>query len=180
MAISASRPVAGSWRFPEGKGMLDGPSVVGALVAAGVTDVVWVPDSELGTWEEALRTERDLRLIRVCREGEAMAVAAGLMLGGRRPIVAIQCTGLFEAGDALRNIVHDLKLPLFLIVGLRGHLAHQRGASGDTCPVFAEPILQAWQIPYRILDRGAEAQELTSAYRQAQAARRAGVVCLAE
>ena len=34
--------------------MLDGPSVVQALKRCGITHVVWLPDSELGTWEAAL------------------------------------------------------------------------------------------------------------------------------
>src|SRR5205085_10422989 len=127
--------------------MLDGPSVVAALKECGVTHVVWIPDSEIGTWEPALRSEPSLSLIRVCREGEAIAVAAGLMLGGKKPIVLIQCTGLFEAGDTLRNVVHDLKLPLFLIIGLRSYYLHQQGKGFDTCPVFAEPILNTWKIP---------------------------------
>src|SRR5919201_4322261 len=122
--------------------MFDGPGVVAALKGCGVTHAVWIPDSELGRWEGALSGDPELQLIRVCREGEAIAVAGGLLLGGKHPIVLIQCTGLFEAGDALRNIVHDLKLPLFLVVGLRGYYAHQRQATVDTCPLFTEPILQ--------------------------------------
>src|ERR1700730_7074602 len=106
--------------------MFDGPSVVAALKECGVTHVIWIPDSELGTWDQALSSDSELRLIRVCREGEAMAVAAGLMLGGMRRVVVIQSTGLFEACDSLRNIVHDMKLPLFMIVGLRGYYAHQQ------------------------------------------------------
>src|SRR5437667_1444853 len=108
--------------------MLDGPSVVAALKGCGVTHVVWIPDSELGLWEPALRDDPGLRLVRVCREGEAVAVAAGLLLGGRRPVVVIQCTGFFEAGDALRNIVYDLKLPLFVVIGVRSYYAHRQGA----------------------------------------------------
>src|SRR5262245_57104223 len=107
------------WPQQNGSFMFDGPSVVAALKQCDVTHVVWLPDSELGTWEGAITGLNGFPLIRVCREGEAIAVAAGLMLGGQRPVVVIQCTGLFEAGDALRNIVHDLKLPLFLIVGVR-------------------------------------------------------------
>ncbi len=160
--------------------MLDGPSVAAAFRECGVTHVLWLPDSELGTWEPALRREPGLQLIRICREGEAMAVAAGLLLGGQRPVVAIQCTGLFEAGDALRNAVHDLKLPLFLIVGIRSYYAHQEGKTADSCPLFAEPILQAWRIPYVILDRRHGAADLAGAYRQARAEERPGVVCVAE
>jgi sulfopyruvate decarboxylase TPP-binding subunit len=160
--------------------MLDGPAVVAALKECGVTHVVWIPDSELGTWEPALRAEPALQLIRVCREGEAMAVAGGLLLGGRRPVVVIQCTGLFEAGDALRNVVHDMKQPLFLVVGLRSYYLAQQGKTADTCPVFSEPILRAWQIPYVLLDRRHTAADLTAAYRQAQAEKRAGAVLVAE
>ncbi len=160
--------------------MLDGPSVVAALKACGVTHVVWIPDSELGKWEPALLAAEGLPLIRVCREGEAIAVSAGLLLGGKRPIVLIQCTGLFEAGDALRNVVHDLKLPLFLVVGVRSWYAHQQGTTTDSCPIFTEPILRAWQISYVLLDQRHTAADLAAAYRQARDEGRAGAVLLAE
>jgi sulfopyruvate decarboxylase subunit alpha len=160
--------------------MLDGPAVVAALKGCGVTHVIWIPDSELGTWEPALTRPGGLPLIRVCREGEAIGVAAGLLLGGQRPVVAIQCTGLFEAGDALRNVVHDLKLPLFLVVGVRSYYAHRQGKSKDSCPVFTEPILLAWQIPFTLLDDRNTADDLAAAYRQAQAEGRAAAVLLAE
>jgi sulfopyruvate decarboxylase TPP-binding subunit len=160
--------------------MLDGPTVVAALKAAGVTHVVWIPDSELGRWEPALRADPGLRLIRVSREGEGLGVAAGLILGGARPVVVLQCTGLFEAGDALRNVVHDLKLPLFLIVGLRGHVAAQKGPTADTCPRFAEPILRAWQIPYHVLGPDDPLNELTTALYQASAGGTAQAVLVPE
>src|SRR5262245_17648960 len=160
--------------------MWDGSEVVAALKSAGVTDVVWIPDSHLGVWENALRADESLRLIRVCREGEAIAVAAGLLLGGRRPVVLIQCTGLFEAGDALRNVVYDLHLPLFLVVGVRSYYAHQQGKSQDNCPIFAEPIMNAWRVPYVVLDRRHTPADLAAAYRQAAGERRAGAVLLAE
>jgi sulfopyruvate decarboxylase TPP-binding subunit len=158
--------------------MLDGPAVVAALKSCGVTHVVWVPDSTLGTWDAALAGDAELKLLRVCREGEALAVAAGLMVGGRRPVAMLQCTGLFEAGDALRNVVHDLRLPLFLIVGVRSLLAYRRGTSVDTCPIFIEPFLQAWRIPYTILPPDASGEDLTRAYQGA--AGRAVAVLLPE
>jgi sulfopyruvate decarboxylase TPP-binding subunit len=160
--------------------MLDGPSVVQVFKRCGITHVVWLPDSDLGTWEAALTGRDGLPLVRVCREGEAFAVAAGLLLGGQRPIVVVQCTGLFEAGDALRNVVHDLKLPLFVIVGVRSYRAHQQGKSKDSCPVFAEPILRAWQIPCTWLDDRQSADDLEPVYRESQAQGRAAAVLIAE
>jgi sulfopyruvate decarboxylase TPP-binding subunit len=160
--------------------MLDGPGVVQALVASGITHVVWLPDSELGLWENAFRASSDLRLVRACREGEAIAIAAGLHIGGKKPIVLIQCTGLFEAGDALRNVIHDLKLPLFLIIGVRSWKPHLVGKSMDSCPVFTEPILQAWKLDYTWFDENASPADLAAAYRRSQEKQQAGAVLLPE
>lgn len=160
--------------------MLDGPAVARAFKECGVTHVAWLPDSEMGTWESALLAEPDLTLIRVCREGEAIALAGGLILGGAKPVVAMQCTGFFEAGDAFRNFIHDLKLPLFLVIGVRSYYAHQNKTSNDTCPIFLEPILHAWQLPYTLLERKHGIADLIAAYQNAQALKKAAAVLIAE
>jgi sulfopyruvate decarboxylase TPP-binding subunit len=149
--------------------MLDPAAAVRHLEGAEFTHVVWIPDSAVGPWEAALASSSKLKLIRPCREGEAIGIAAGLLLGGARPVVVIQCTGLFEAGDALRNVVHDLGLPLKLVVGVRSYRAYAASQSKDNCPAFTEPILKAWQVSYTLLadpdERGfaAGVQELAAA-----------------
>ena len=92
----------------------------------------------------------------------------------------MQCTGFFEAGDSFRNFVHDLKLPLFFVIGVRSYFAHRKGATADTCPVFTEPILRAWAIPYTLLDHRHTAADLAAAYAQARDAGGAAAVLLAE
>ncbi len=126
--------------------MIDGNAVVAAFEAAGFTHLVWIPDSHLGTWDTAV-TQSCLTVIRPCREGEAIGIAVGLMLGGAKPLVAIQCTGFFEAGDALRNAIHDLKLPLKIIVGVRSMKAWFSQNTADNCPRFTEPLVRAWDLP---------------------------------
>src|SRR5215204_6476027 len=93
--------------------LFTGSEIAAVLTEMGITHVVWVPDSETGPWEAALDASPNLRLIRVCREGEAWPLAAGLHLGGQSPLVVMQTTGLFESGDALRNVLFDLKLPIY-------------------------------------------------------------------
>ena len=105
---------------------------------------------------------------------QAIAIAGGLMLGGAKPLVVIQCTGLFEAGDALRNIVHDLKLPLVFIIGLRSYHAYREGRSADTCPKFTVPILNAWCLPHVLLERGHTATQLEQHLRHFLDRREAG------
>lgn len=143
--------------------MLGPNDIVSALEAAGFTHLVWIPDSHLGTWDAAL-SQSALTPIRVCREGEAIGLAIGLLLGGAKPLVAVQCTGFFEAGDAVRNAVHDMKLPLKLIVGVRGERASQAGKTADNCPHFAAKVVAAWELPHTRFDPAeADAAGLASA-----------------
>lgn len=160
--------------------MFDGATVVAALRAAGITHVVWIPDSTLGTWNDALAAADGMALIRVCREGEAFAVAAGLHLGGKTPIVLLQCTGLFEAGDALRNVLFDMKIPLFFVLGVRSWLAHLQGRSGDTCPVYTEPILRAWGLTYQWGSESSTGADLTEAILRARREQRPGAWLIPE
>src|SRR5690349_18777382 len=121
--------------------MFSGTEIVAELKAMGVTHVVWLPDSALGEWEQALSEAPDMKLIRVCREGEAWAIAAGLHLGGARPVVMVQCTGLFESGDSLRNAIYDYGLPLFAVIGYRSAL---NPAANDSARTFTEPNVRSW------------------------------------
>ena len=159
--------------------MFTNPSVSALLSTLGITHVVTVPDSTIGQWEPAIERTPGVRLVRVCREGEAWQVAAGLFLGGASPLVLIQCTGLFESGDALRNAVHDWGLPLYGIIGYRSYL-NQDTLPGDTCLVFTEPILDAWRIDWRLVTEPSQLDGIAGHYRTCRAAGRPGATLLAE
>ncbi|MFO0823792.1 MAG: hypothetical protein U0792_11855 [Gemmataceae bacterium] len=149
--------------------MIAPAAVVAALEAAGFTHLVWIPDSHLGTWDAPLANSK-LAPIRVTREGEAVGVAAGLILGGAKPLVAVQCTGFFEAGDAVRNVVHDMKLPLKMLVGVRSLRASRTGKTGDNCPHFAEKLVAAWELPHSEFDPATASEEQLQAALQGLAA----------
>lgn len=167
--------------------------VVNVLENLGISHVVWLPDSTLGVWETALASSTRLRLVRVCREGEAWAVAAGLHLGGARPLVVMQNTGFFESGDSMRSALFDLGLPLYAIIGYRSYLladanggetGKQPGTaasrSRDTACRFTEPVLAAWGLPH-VLVKGPDDLPLFSEhYRACRDAERAGVTLWAE
>ena len=69
----------------------------------GVTDVVWLPDSETNWLYLLMQAEPSLRLVGVTREGHACSIAAGLHAGGRKPLILIQNTGMMESGDSIRG-----------------------------------------------------------------------------
>ena len=169
------RPLQRGDRFD----VFSGEQIASLFADVGVTHVITVPDSTIGRWEPAIQSSDRVRLVRVCREGEAWQVAAGLHLGGATPVVMIQCTGLFESGDALRNVLHDWKLPVFSIIGYRSYL-DQAKLPGDTCLVFTEPILAAWKIDYRLITSPSELDVIRDHFIDCRAAGRAGAALIGE
>jgi len=159
--------------------VFSGEQISSLLEELGVTHVITVPDSTIGRWESAIERSLRVRLVRVCREGEAWQVAAGLHLGGATPVVMIQCTGLFESGDALRNALHDWKLPIFSIIGYRSFL-DQAKLPGDTCLVFTEPVLDAWRIEYRLITSPGQLADIGTHFRECRAGERPGAALIAE
>ena len=151
--------------------------VVETFESLSVTHVVWLPDSSLGAWENALAASTKLRLLRICREGEAWALAAGLKLGGARPLVVMQNTGLFESGDSLRNALFDLGLPLYAVVGYRSYLLE---GSRDTARRYTEPVLAAWGIDWLLIDSADGLASLVEHYRHCQSSGKPGVALWAE
>jgi sulfopyruvate decarboxylase subunit alpha len=158
--------------------MITGSAIADLLRTMGISHVVTVPDGTIGRWENDIE-RAGVRLVRVCREGEAWAVAGGLYIGGAAPLVMIQCTGLFESGDALRNTLHEWKLPLYAIIGYRSYL-NQENLPGDTSLVFTEPILAAWKLDVRFIKEASALAGMADHYRECQAAGKPGVALIAE
>jgi sulfopyruvate decarboxylase subunit alpha len=156
--------------------IFSGTEIVRELVQLGITHLIWIPDSVIGQWEDDLESS-PVELVRICREGEAWPLAAGLAVGGARPLVAMQTTGLFESGDALRNVVYDLEIPVFALIGARGWLDN---ASTDTARRFAEPILSAWGIDYVTISCAADRPQFQNHYRHCRDRNQSGAVLLAE
>ena len=58
-------------------------TVLAEMKKNGVTDVVWLPDSETNWLYLLMQADPSFRLVGVSREGHASSIAAGLVAGGR-------------------------------------------------------------------------------------------------
>ncbi|HAI09169.1 MAG TPA: hypothetical protein DCM17_07570 [Dehalococcoidia bacterium] len=141
-------------------------AIIEELKKNNFTHVVWLPDSETNFMYQLLTNEPTLDLVPVCREGETMAIAAGLWVGGMKPVVLIQNTGIFESGDSIRGLGLDINQPLVMLVGYRGWSRH--GITTDSAARFIEHILHAWGISYYLIEADDDAGRITSALEEAE------------
>lgn len=124
--------------------------VVGILSRLGFTDAVIIPDGESRHLHAALLDDPRFRVYMPTREGEGIALAAGMWVGGRKPVVVLQNTGLMEAGDTLRGCGIGPRIPLFLMIGWRGYPGAIAGKEPiDSAYPYTEPLLAAWEVPFR-------------------------------
>ncbi len=133
----------------------------------GVSHVVWLPDTETNFMYSQIIADDDLKLVPICREGESMPIAAGLWIGGKRPVVLIQNTGMFEAGDSIRGMGIDLGIPMVMMVGYRGWTG-EGGEMTDSAGVYTEPILNAWGIRYYMVETDEDVHRISEAFEDAE------------
>jgi phosphonopyruvate decarboxylase len=79
-----------------------------------------VPCSYLKPFINTVIDSGDLRYIGAANEGDAVAVAVGADLGGTRSVVMFQNSGLGNAVSPLTSLAHIFRIPVLLIVTLRG------------------------------------------------------------
>lgn len=144
--------------------------VIEELKKNKVTHVVWLPDSETNWMYRAMSADTSLDLIPVAREGETMAIAAGLIVGGKRPVCLIQNTGLLESGDSIRGLGVDCNLPIVLMIGYRGWTRH--GVTPDSAARLTEPTLEAWGINYYLVESDTDAGRISIAFEEAKSTNR--------
>ena len=154
---------------------LDPMSVVRQLRDNGVTHAVWLPDSETNHFYEQMVAEPSIDIVAITREGEGMPIAAGLWAGGKKPVVIIQNTGMFESGDSIRGMAIDLKIPMVWLIGYRGWKGGAEMA--DSAGAFTEPILDAWGIDHYLIETDEDAAHITRAFEEAERTNRP-VACL--
>jgi sulfopyruvate decarboxylase subunit alpha len=95
--------------------------VCAGVHAAGSRDVVYVPDNPLSHVLRVFEHQfRDVRLLLATREEEAFGIAAGLYLGGRRPTVLLQSSGIGNSLNALTSLLIPYQIPALMVVSMRG------------------------------------------------------------
>jgi sulfopyruvate decarboxylase TPP-binding subunit len=141
-------------------------AIVQEMLALGITHVVNVPDTHQRTVLAELARQSRIRLLTACTEDEAIAINAGLWIGGQRPMLSIQQVGLLAALNNVKGIAMDARIPTCMLVGYFGRdvtrTARDNAARGVH---LIEPTLDAWGVAYFPIEGPADLPAIGTAYR---------------
>lgn len=119
---------------------------------------MYVPDNPLSHVLRTLASNYpDIKTTLATREEEAFGIAAGLYLGGSRPTVMLQSSGLGNSINALTSLLVPYQIPVLILISMRGD-AGEWNAAQVPMGRAVRPILDAVGIPYAT----AEAPETTA------------------
>ena len=106
--------------------MINAEAFIEAARGHGFSRYTGVPCSYLTPFINYVVNDEQLSYISSANEGDAVATAAGLTLGGQRAIAMMQNSGLGNAVNPLTSLAHTFSIPVLLIVTRRG-----KPGSGD-------------------------------------------------
>jgi sulfopyruvate decarboxylase subunit alpha len=122
--------------------------VCAGVHACGSRHVVYVPDNPLSHVLAVLAEEYpDIETTIATREEEAFGIAAGLYLGGAKPTVMLQSSGLGNSLNALSSLILPFQIPMLVAISMRGDAGEWNAAQVPMGRAVA-PILDALAIPH--------------------------------
>ena len=102
-------PSAADWR----------DQIFAALKAADIRQVGYVPDAGHSRLIELCQADPDIRAVSLTTEEEGVALAAGAWLGGQRPVLLMQSSGVGNCVNLL-SLAKSCRFPLTMLVTMRG------------------------------------------------------------
>jgi sulfopyruvate decarboxylase subunit alpha len=142
-----------------------GAAIIAAFKQARVEFVAALPDiwtSKGLLWP--LSRDRDLRLVRLCKEDEGVSICSGLAYTGKRAVLLMQYTGFLDSINAIRGAGVEYDRPVCMVVGLLNK--EPAGAAAESAVygiAITVKILEAMGIDYICIDGPEDVERLVPA-----------------
>ena len=131
--------------------MIQAEAFISACASRGYTLFTGVPCSLLKPIINHVIQRSDLDYIAASSEGEAVAIAAGAHLAGRKTVVMCQNSGLGNAVNPLSSLNFPFRIPTLLFVTLRGEPGIKDAPQHELMGQITKNILDSLRIPSTLL-----------------------------
>jgi sulfopyruvate decarboxylase subunit alpha len=120
------------------------------LKEAGIDFVSGLPDGWQRSLHELIEADPGFQYVPVCNEGVGFSVCAGAWLGGRKPALLMENSGLRVASEYIARISLGTGVPVLLLLSYRGDIGETEHW-GIPHGIVVRPLLDALRIPYLIV-----------------------------
>jgi len=129
---------------------------------AGFDFFTGVPDSTFKLLLREIESRPEFDYVPAVSENVAIGLAVGAHLGGRRPVVLMQNSGLALALNPLASLAAVYRVPILLVVGWRGHDGKD-SPEHSLMGVATLPLLEALRLPFYVPDADSLERDLRRA-----------------
>lgn len=133
--------------------MITAKAFLDAATDAGFDFYAGVPCSYLTPLINGVLSRRDLRYVGAASEGEAVAIAAGAWLAGRRTVAMCQNSGLGNMVNPLTSLNAPFRIPTLLVTTWRGRPGEPDEPQHDVMGAITHDLLALMRIAHRPFPR---------------------------
>jgi len=157
------------------KGIRIARGITEQLAGCGVKLVASLPDNWITDLIGEIDADERFRHVPVNREESAIGLCAGAYMGGQGSAAVMGASGFMTCIYALTKINYSYEIPLLLLTTLRGAFGdhHKHHISNG---LYFEPVLNAIDMPYTIVDSADKIPEISRAYAHSRTFSRPTVV----
>ncbi|MDH3235378.1 MAG: phosphonopyruvate decarboxylase [Alphaproteobacteria bacterium] len=137
--------------------MIAAQAFLGPAVARGFDFYTGVPCSFLTPVINAVISDRAINYVGAANEGEAVAIAAGAWLAGRRTVVMCQNSGLGNTVNPLTSLNFPFRIPTLMVVTWRGQPGLKDEPQHELMGQVTGALLKTMRIPYGVFPDSEEA-----------------------
>ena len=136
--------------------MIQASDFIEPAKALGFHSWAGVPCSFLTPFINSVIDDPEMQYVSAANEGDAVAIASGAALAGRRSVAMMQNSGLGNAVSPLSSLNWVFRIPVLLIVTLRGEPGLTDEPQHELMGQITGRILDELQIPWDWFPRSAE------------------------
>ena len=146
--------------------MIEATSFVGPLKKAGYSFFSGVPCSYLKPFINHVINDHSLNYVTAASEGEAVGIALGAYLAGRKTVTMCQNSGLGNMVNPLTSLNYPFRVPSLLIVTWRGQPGQPDEPQHEQMGEITHRLLDTMDIPWRPFPQ--EADEIAPTLAEAE------------
>ncbi len=133
-------------------------AIVDALKEAGINYVAYLPDSFFFEVLAVLGKDAEITSISVSNESTGLCMCAGAWLGGKKPAMIMENSGILVCAYAITRLLHPFGIPILMLASWRGDVGDAFWWAGPLGHV-SEPVLSGLQVPHVFVKDALEARE---------------------